>query len=177
MFILIIAGLWYIISFPFNEWFSETMVRHQLLQLPSMLALGLITGWWFSKYFSLKVSNGIAALIFIMASLIFWMLPHSIDLAVIDPSFNRVMHFNMIIAGFFFAPAMKNMIFEIKIIFPGMITAMLIATGITLLTYDMLLCSAFNIEQQKETGLRLIFAGAALFITTLVFFFRESVRK
>jgi hypothetical protein len=33
-----------------------------------------------------------------------------------------------------------------------MFAAMIIATGIALISFNILLCSAFNIEQQKETG-------------------------
>ena len=53
-----------------------------------------------------------------------------------------------------------------------MISAMFIATGITLVTYNLLLCSAFTIDQQKETGSLLTIIGLVLFVTTLITFFR-----
>jgi hypothetical protein len=36
-----------------------------------------------------------------------------------------------------------------KILFMGMVSAMLLATGIALKAFDILLCSSFNIDQQK----------------------------
>jgi hypothetical protein len=176
IFILFIAALSWLVSFPLNGWLSATMMRHQLLQLPAMFFLGMLSGVRFSKYFHFDISTGIAILIFIMSSFIFWMLPHSIDMAVINAAFNRVMHVNMLVAGLFLIPVLQQTLLEIKIIFLGMMSSMLLATGITLVTYDLLLCSAFNIEQQKETGYRIIIAGVVLLATT-IFIFLSSIGK
>lgn len=83
----------------------------------------------------------------------------------------------MFAAGFLLVPVLKNTLFEIKILFLGMLSAMMIATGITLLTYNLLLCSAFTIEQQKETGSQLIIIGLVLFVFTLIIFFRELGKR
>lgn len=172
IFILIIVVLCWLISFAFNDWFCATMPRHQLLQLPAMLFLGFFTGWQFLKKLKLEMHWGISLLIFVMASLIFWMLPHSIDAAVIDNRFNLLMLINMFVAGLLTFPVLRNIIFEIRILFLGMVAVMIIATGIALISFNLLLCSAFNIEQQKETGAVLIKAGIAFFFFTLYVFFR-----
>lgn len=167
----------WLISFPMNEWFSETMPRHQILQLPAMLVLGIISGVRFSKHIIIGFAWGIAILIFILSSLIFWMLPHSIDYAVINTPFNRLMHVNMLISGFLLIPVLRNTLSEIKIIFLGMLSAMVIATGFTLLSYNLLLCSSFNIEQQKEAGLQLVIIGLTVFASTIFIFFRGAGRS
>ncbi len=177
IFILIILGLAWMISYPLNEWFSETMPRHQLMQLPAMLLLGIITGFRYSRYIKTGIPWGIAILILIMFSLIFWMLPHSIDIAVINPSFNRIMIVNMFVAGFLAITVLRQTLFEARIIFLGMVSVMVIATGITLITFDILLCSSFNIDQQKATGLRLIIAGIVFYAGTLVIFFKNIGKK
>lgn len=148
------------------------MPRHQLIQLPAMLTIGIISGFWFASYFNTDTSWGIAIFIFVMASLVFWMLPHSIDKAVINLLFNRIMHVNMFVAGLLVVPAFRNVIFEVKIIFLGMLSAMIAATGIALTSFDILLCSAFDVFQQKSTGNKLIIIGIALFAGTLFIFFR-----
>ena len=172
--VLIILLFVFLLSFPFNEWLTTTMPRHQVIQMPAMFGLGIILGTYFSNFNIKETYWGIAILIFIMASFIFWMLPHSIDYAVINPMFNRVMHLNMLIAGFLLMPVLRNMIFEIKILFLGMLSAMMLATGITLRAFDILLCSSFDIYQQKETGLYLIILGALLFVLTFVVFFKAA---
>jgi hypothetical protein len=51
---------------------------------------------------------------------------------------------------------------------------MTIATGIALTAFNLLLCSSFTIEQQKETGKLLIIIGILLYFFTLITFFKES---
>jgi len=174
---LIVFVLFYLLSYPLNNWLSLTMPRHQLLQLPAMFVLGITLGASFKKIIVKNISYSIAGIIFIMASLIFWMLPRSVDESVIHPAFNRIMHFNMLVAGFSTIAIFRNMIFEIKIFFLGMTAAMLLATGITLRVFDMLLCSSFNIDQQKETGFYLIGIAVGLFIGTLIFLFKKLSKK
>jgi hypothetical protein len=148
------------------------MPRHQILQLPAMFILGIILAILFSKINIKNTSYGIAILIFILSSFIFWMLPRSVDLAIINPGFNRIMHVNMLIAGFLAVTVLRNIIFEAKIFFIGMMAAMLLATGITLRAYNLLLCSSFNIQQQKETGYYLIWIALALFAGTVFLLFK-----
>jgi len=175
--ILIVLLLAALLSFPLNGWLSVSMPRHQLIQLPAMFLLGLALGANFSSLNIKDTSWGIAALIFILASFIFWILPHSIDYAVINPGFNRIMHLNMFIAGMLLFPVLRNILFEIKILFMGMLSAMMLATGITLRAFNILLCSSFNISQQKETGFYLIIIGFLLFILTFVTFFKAAGTK
>lgn len=171
--LLIVLLLFSLLSFYFNGWLSATMVHHQIIQLPSMLLLGIICGINFSWIIIKDTSWGIAFLIFIMTSFIFWMLPHSVDYAVINPGFNRIMHLDMMLCGFLMILVLKSILFEIKILFLGMLSAMLLATGITLRAYNILLCSSFNIAEQKETGFYLILAGMLLFIATFIIFFKN----
>lgn len=170
--LLLIVIAFYLISFYWNEWFCITMPRHQLMQLPSMFFIGIIIALYFPKLFIKDISWSIAVLIFIMSSLIFWMLPHSIDYAVINTSFNRIMHINMLVTGFLLILVFRKIFFELKILFLGMITAMLLASGITLSVFNMLLCSSFTIEQQKQTGILLMIIAATMFVFTAIIFFR-----
>lgn len=87
------------------------------------------------------------------------------------------MHVNMLLAGLFMIPILQSTLFEVKIIFLGMLSSMLIATGITLTVYDLLLCSSYNIAQQKETGSRFIIAGIILYAGTIFTFIRGSGKQ
>jgi hypothetical protein len=173
--ILIAMCLFYLLSFPMNSWLSATMPRHQLIQMPAMLVIGMVLARTYPRLKIKDISWGIALLIFIMFSLIFWMLPHSIDYAVINIKFNRAMHVNMIICGLFLIAVLRSTLFEIRILFLEMLSAMLFATGITLRTFDTLLCSSFNISQQKQTGTYLILIGVILFAYTFITFFRMTL--
>ena len=175
--VLIILLLFILLSFPLNDWLSATMPRHQIIQLPAMFGLGLMLGIHFLRFNIKETSWGIAVLIFTMTSFVFWMLPLSIDYAVINKMFNRIMHLNMVIAGILLMPVLRNILFEIKILFLGMLSAMMLATGITLRAFNILLCSSFDIGQQKETGFYLIIIGFLLFVLTFVVFFKAAGEK
>ncbi len=150
------------------------MPRHQLIQLPSMLLLGLILGRKYGKFVKLPIYWSISILIIVMFSLIFWMIPRSIDLAVIYSNFNRLMHINMILSGFFILSILKKTIPEVRIAFLGMVSSMTIATGITLVAFNLLLCSSFTIVQQKTTGKLLLLIGLTLYFITLITFFKGA---
>lgn len=165
--LLIVAILFFLISFTYNEWFGMTMQRHQLMQLPAMLLMGMSFGYVYNKIYISDLSWGISALIFVMASIIFWMLPHSIDYAVITPWFNRLMHVHMLIVGFLIIITLRGMIFEVKMLFFSMLCAKLLASGITLRVFNILLCSSFTIRQQKDTGTLLIIFAISLIVFTL----------
>lgn len=174
---LIAVLLFYAISFPLNNWFSLTMPRHQIMQLPAMLIIGIVLGMVFSSIHIKDTSFGIGLLIVVMFTLIFWMIPRSIDLTIIYPWFNRVMHINMLVAGFLIPIVLRNIIFEVKIAFLLMISAMLITTGASLRSFTILLCSSFTIEQQGETGWYLLIIGGGLFVATLIVFFRGLAKS
>ncbi len=167
----------YLLSFTFNDWLSLTMQRHQLIQLTSMLILGIITNIVIFQFSVKNVWIGISLFIFITASIIFWMLPLSIDFAVIYEWINRVMHLNIFIVGILISTLIRGDLNELKIYFLGMHTAMSFAIGIALRSFNILLCSSFDILQQQETGLYLIYISIALFVFTIIIFFRLGNKK
>lgn len=148
------------------------MVRHQLLQLPSMIGLGMLLGAIVFHFRLRSIPWGVAALIFCLSSLAFWMIPRSIDLAVITSSINWAMHLNMLTVGVIIVSVWRNAVLEVKVTFLGMLSAMLMAVGFSLRSSELLLCSSFTIEQQQETGLYLAALGALLFWAAAVTFFR-----
>lgn len=173
---IVLLVLFWLLSWVWDDWLCETMPRHQLLQLPGMFLLGVFAAIFFPKVRIKDISYGISALILVMASVLFWMLPRSVDMAVLNPFINKGMHINMVIAGFLTVVALRNAILEVRVVFLGMMAAMLLVGGFALRAFDLLLCSSFNIWQQKETGLYLVIAGAALFATNVVVFF-AGLRK
>lgn len=161
-----------LIAWPANSWFSLTMPRHQALQLPILAGMGALAATRFKTLAIRDLSSQLSLLIGILASLTFWMLPRSIDLAVVFPSFNRLMLVNMLVAGFFCVVVFRTLALEIRILFLGMVAAMLLATGFALRAITVLLCSAYSISQQHETGLALVAYGAVIFLTTVFSVFR-----
>lgn len=174
---ILILTIFYLLSFVFNNWLSLTMQRHQLIQLTSMLLLGVVTNITILKFSVKDVWIGISFFIIITASIIFWMLPLSIDFAVIYEWMNRAMHLNIFVTGILISALLRGDLNELKIYFLGMHTAMSFSIGIALRSFNILLCSSFDILQQKETGLYLIYTSIALFVFTIILFFRLGNEK
>lgn len=163
----------FLISFVFADWFNKTMLRHQLLQLPFFLILGIFLARYFLNGVRWPTYLRISGLMLVMGSLIFWMIPLSIDLAVIKPGINRLMHLNVLGAGVVTFLSLNRAILSITTVFYSMLTAMLIGTGMILINFDILLCSAFDIKQQQDTGSYLVGIGLACLILTYLQFFRR----
>ena len=164
--VLVIITIVVTIAFPLNHWLTLTMLRHQLIEIPVLLFTGVIFGKIIWKPDAKNVSFSVSLIIFFIFSLIFWMLPKSIDLAVLNPLFNKLMNIHIFIAGICAFSIIKDSVFELKVYFTGMISAMLMAVGITLRVFNLLLCSSFSIEQQRETGIYLITIAIIMFIYT-----------
>ncbi|MBS0619776.1 MAG: hypothetical protein JSR44_16435 [Spirochaetes bacterium] len=164
-----VAIFFALFSFPLNAWFSLTMLRHQIIQLPAMFILGAIAGAVLYPPRFKNRSLKIALLIATMATLIFWMLPRSIDLTIVYPWFNRVMHGSIFIAGAGTVWGLRGNFFEAQIAFPLMLAAMLITGGAALRSFTILLCSSFTLADQQATGFYLLCIGALIFIGTITF--------
>lgn len=168
--LFIICGI-FLIAFPFNSWFSSIMFRHQVLQMFLSLVIGLIIAWRLKKLRIADVYWGTSALIFCLFCLCFWMIPHTVDLAVVYPNFSRLMVINMALVGFLVVLSLRKSYMELKMAFLGMVTAMLFASGITLHSINVLVCSSFNVKQQHQTGVGLLYIAGFLLILTFVVFF------
>ena len=67
-------------------------------------------------------------IIFVMFTLIFWMLPKSVDLAALSAKFDKVMNVHIFIAGLLTISVVKDTIFEIRIFFLGMMSGGFLAS-------------------------------------------------
>lgn len=177
LFILIISIVFFLFSFVFNGFLSYTMPRHQAIQLPIMFGIGIAIALYFKTIKIKKPSWAYSALIFIFFSLIFWMLPLSIDNAVIYPIFNRIMHVHIMICGILLVASFRFISFEIRTFFLGMLAAKLATIGIVMRVFNILLCGSFTIRQQQETGTYFIIIGTVLFIYTFIRFFNPALYR
>jgi len=153
------------------------MPRHQAVQLPIIFGIGIAIASYFKNLNIKELSWAYSALIFILFSLIFWMLPHSVDLAVINPLIDRTMHIHILICGILLVASFKTISFEIKTFYLAMLSAKLATVGIVMKVFNILLCGSFTILQQQETGTYFILFGISLFIYTLFQFFNPSLYR
>lgn len=168
-FIIAVFVLMVIMGYPY---LSETMPRHQVIQIPMVVSLGLSLA---ASGRNLKItdqSSGIAILILVMASLTFWMLPYYVDMSAMDKVINALRLLHLFICGTLIVAVWRESIFEVKIAFVAMLTSMTAAVGLAMKKFNVLLCSSFTIPEQQETGTYLLYISAILFLVTIYFLFQ-----
>lgn len=175
--IFLILIVLYVFSFTLNGWLSMSMQRHQLIQLPVMLLMGMLFAYIYPQIVIKDLSWSITAFIIVLSSLTFWMIPRSVDYTIIDVRINRLMHLNMVIVGILLVAIFRKLMYEVKIYFLGMISAMLMVSGVTLRVFSIQLCTSFTIDMQKETGFYMMLLSAGFFLYTIIAVFRIPTKE
>ncbi len=176
-----------------DAYLDERMSYHLIYQVGGLLLAGVLTGWLRAKRhaghssaFTLKgkgidiraLTNpgGVSGLIFFLGTLLFWMIPRSVDLAVLDNRADYLMQANLFIAGYWLGQSLRRMPFVLKTAAGIYGLAMFYSMSHVYENYGSLLCAAYDLEMQKETGRRLFFIFPLLFLLFLILSARNLVR-
>jgi len=155
------------VSPPVDSFLDGSMSRHMLLQMPVLVVLGYTAGSiWPMPNFRLA-SLGFSAVFFAMGSLVFWMLPRSLDTAVTLAWADQAMHVNMLAAGWSLAIGLPRLPFHAKMAFGVYALAMALTAGVVYAAAVVPVCSAYSVRQQNEAGIGLLWIGGALFVVLL----------
>jgi cytochrome c oxidase assembly factor CtaG len=155
------------VSPPVDSFLDESMSRHMLLQMPLLAVLGYAAGsiWQMPRF--RFASLGLTAIIFAMGSMVFWMLPRSLDTAVTVPWVDQAMHLNMLAAGWSLVIGLPRLPFHTKISFGIYSLAMALTAGLVYVAVVVPVCSAYSVQHQNEAGALLLWVGGTLFIFLL----------
>ncbi|MES0488366.1 MAG: hypothetical protein ABUK01_00135 [Leptospirales bacterium] len=165
-----------------DRYLDSEMSLHMIAQMWGLALLGVLTGkvdlsflttFTFTETFVETLARfklnryGVSALVFFIGTITFWMIPRSLDLAVINNSADYIMHINLFCAGLFLGKNLKKMPFVLKTAAGIYGLSMLISVGLTYTMYNSLLCATYDLEMQKETGelvLKIFWFAFVLFI-------------
>ena len=156
-----------IISPPIDSFLDASMSRHMLLQIPLLVGMGYAAGWLWPAARLRSPSMRVSALIFAMGSLLFWMLPRSLDTAVTVTWVDQAMHANMLLVGWSLAISLPRLPFLAKMVLGVYGLAMALAAGAVYASAVVPVCSTYSVQQQNEAGILLLWIGAALFVLLL----------
>lgn len=153
--------LLYLVVFRYDSWFDARLYRHIAGQFPLLIVLGWLSGYFlWQKYIgSEAVGIHLSVIIFYMGSLVFWMLPVSIDQAAINNQVDLILSINLWLAGTLLGSQFRKMAHELKSAFLLLFSTMIIITGVVLKKINLLLCGAYTIFQQKVLGSYLFTGG------------------
>ncbi len=155
------------ISPPVDSFLDASMSRHMLVQMPLLVALGYAAGLIWRMPRDRFASLGLCAIFFAMGSVIFWMLPRSLDTAVTTAWADQAMHVNMLVAGWSLVIGLPRLPFHSKMAFGVYGLAMALTAGIVYATAVVPVCSRYSVQQQNEAGTLLLWIGGVLFIALL----------
>ncbi len=137
-----------------------------VVQMPILFAGGwfLMGGAWNISKRSSRSWNQFGLTGFIAAQLIitYWMLPISIDRAVVMPQVDVLKLLSLIASGALIQTSMSRSPVVLQLFFVGYIVSMLISTGVFLATTERRLCNAYSMESQLSAGFGVVALGVAL---------------
>ena len=151
---------------PGRSLIEQSMAWHMVVQMPILFAGGwfLMVGAWNISKRSPRSWNQFGLTGFIAAQLIitYWMLPISIDRAVVMPQVDVLKLLSLIVSGALIQTSVSRSPVVVQLFFVGYIVSMLISTGIFLATTERRLCNAYSMESQLSAGYGVVALAVAL---------------
>ena len=142
---------------PFRFLIEQSMFVQMVIQMPLLFIVGALLN---RLSVSKNITNifgywnvfGLTGFMLAQNILIYWMLPISIDRAVIMPLVDVVKVLTMILAGFFVGDALNKSPAALQLFFIGYFVAMMIWLGMYFIYTDSRLCNAYSLNSQYWTG-------------------------
>ena len=142
---------------PFRAVIEQSMAWHMAFQMPLLVLCGWfilralppqrrLPGWDSVNQFGL---TGFMAAQVILA---YWMLPSSLDRAIVLPLVDAIKLITLVISGLLLADAFKRAPSVLQLFFMGYWVSMMAWLGVYFATTDLRLCNAYSLESQVTTG-------------------------
>jgi hypothetical protein len=152
---------------PFRFLIEQSMMMQMVVQMPLLFIGGALLNHFplakkITQFFSSFNSFGLTGFMLAQIILIYWMLPISIDRAVVIPIFDVAKVLTMIIAGFWVGDALERSPPALQLFFIGYFAAMMIWLGIYFIYSDLRLCNVYSLSSQYWTGYSLCFISVAI---------------
>jgi len=146
---------------PLRVYLEQSMFVQMVLQLPILFISGALISktkriqQFFSFIHPINI-YGLTSFMVAQTILVYWMLPLSIDRAVVMPWVDGVKVITMIIAGICVGQALQKAPLAIQLFFIGYFTAMMIWLGLYFATTEIRLCNVYSLSSQHLTGYGLV---------------------
>jgi hypothetical protein len=146
-------------------WLEVSMFRHMAIELPWLLALGMVAAALCGRFARAIAWNrrGLPGLVAATAIASYWMLPVALDLAVLDVRWSVVKVASMIVAGAALGMSWPRAGIVLQAFFAINWSAMTLVAGLLYQDAPQQLCSVYLADQQGAAGRALVvFAAAGL---------------
>jgi hypothetical protein len=151
---------------PGRSLIEQSMAWHMVVQMPILFA-----GGWFLMVGARDLSKrsprswnqfGLTGFIAAQFIITYWMLPISIDRAVVMPQVDALKLLSLMASGALIQTSVSRSPVVLQLFFVGYIVSMLISTGVYLATTERRLCNAYSMESQLSAGYGVVALGVAL---------------
>lgn len=162
---------------PLRAVIIENMFWHMDIQIPLLIAAGLISKIPvsnFSQNLSRFNAYGLNSFIVSQVILVFWMLPISIDRAIIHWEYDLAKIISLIVCGWLIQVSFKRTTVVIEIFFVGYFLAMMLWVGFYYIQSDIRLCNVYTQDSQQYAGGGLMAIAVAL---SLVWIISKSYKR
>ena len=150
---------------PFRALIINDMYWHMDIQIPLLITVGVLLRLPKKQHFYKLARFNLYGLTSFIASqfiLAFWMLPISLDRAIIHWQYDLVKLSSLIICGFLIRLSFCRSTLVIETFFVGYFLSMMIWVGQYYLNSDERLCNVYSQDSQKLAGSWLILYGLLL---------------
>jgi hypothetical protein len=142
---------------PFRGIIEQSMFMQMVIQMSLLFIGGAgLNTFSFAKKITQYLASwnvfGLTGFMLAQMILIYWMLPISLDRAVVMPLVDVAKVLTMIVAGFLVGDALKKSPVALQLFFIGYFAAMMIWLGMYFIYTDMRLCNAYSLSSQYWTG-------------------------
>lgn len=150
---------------PFKFLLASSMVIHMLIQIPALVLAGYcLTAQ--NKPINSALSLSLSCWLWILLASTFWMLPISLDKALISSNWDIFKIITLVLSGMLLKPAFAGPKI-LSLFFAGSSLMMLFSVGHFYKDSESRLCNSYLLASQQTTGLGLMLLAAALLLFAL----------
>jgi hypothetical protein len=149
---------------PFRFLIENSMALHMAVQIPFLIIAGYFLGRQFSTKTTLTFS--LSCWLWIALASAFWMLPISLDKALLNPYWDIFKMISLLLAGFLLKPALAGSKI-LALFFIGSGVMMLLFIGYFYQDSPLRLCNSYLIESQKTAGMALMAWAFAILLAAI----------
>ncbi|PPD56966.1 MAG: hypothetical protein CTY10_01480 [Methylotenera sp.] len=150
---------------PFKFLLASSMVFHMLIQIPALV----MAGYWLNaqnKPLNSALSLSLSCWLWILFAGMLWMLPISLDKALIYSNWDIFKIITLVLSGMLIKPALAGPKI-LSLFFVGSSLMMLFSVGHFYQNSESRLCNSYLLVSQQSTGLGLMLLATALLLFAL----------
>ena len=164
---------------PLRSLIEQSMAWHMAVQMPLLVAAGwcgLSAVWPAAGGRALDAWNryGLTGLLAALGLLAFWMLPSSVDRAVVSPGVDACKVLSLLLCGALLGHSVARAPTVVQLFFVGSALPMMIWQGVYLAATERRLCNAYTLDSQADAGRALAVLAVVVGLVWLVGVWRRA---